>query len=156
MQERFQRFTNLITSISRSIYRMKTEAMAKYDLKSSHLSCMYYLTAGKARTAAQLAKLSEEDKANVSRTLGELEKRGLITREIGSQGRPKRTITLTVEGAKIGEFLREHIENIFQIVSEDIDEAERDAMYRSLTRIDKRLRMLSEADGNTTQDMRER
>lgn len=125
---------------------MKTEAMAEYDLKSSHLSCIYYLMVGKARTAAQLTKLGDEDKANVSRTLGELEKRGLITRELGSGGRPKRTITLTEEGAEIGEFLREHIENILEIVSDDIDEAEREAMYSALTQIDKRLRMLYEAD----------
>ncbi len=145
MQERFQRFTSLISSIGRSIYRMKTEAMAEYDLKSSHLSCIYYLKAGVARTAAQLARLSEEDKANVSRTLGELEKRGLITRELGSRGRPKRTITLTDEGDEIGDFLVKHIENIFATVSDGIEDHEREAMYHALTIIDKRLRTLSKA-----------
>ena len=146
MQERFQRFTSLISSIGRSIYRIKTEAMAEYELKSSHLACIYYLKVGVARTAAQLAKLSEEDKANVSRTLGELEKRGLITRELGSRGRPKRTITLTNEGDEIGEFLVEHIENIFTIVSDGIDAREREAMYHALTVIDDKLRTLSETN----------
>lgn len=146
MQERFQRFTSLISSIGRSIYRMKTEAMAKYDLKSSHLSCIYYLKAGVARTAAQLARLSEEDKANISRTLKELEARGFITRELGASGRPKRTITLTSEGGEVGEFLVRHIENIIEIVSGDIPSCEREVMYQALSSIDERLRSLCEAN----------
>jgi len=43
MNNRFETFTLLITSINRSIRRIKTETMARYELKSPHVSCLYYL-----------------------------------------------------------------------------------------------------------------
>ena len=43
MIERFETFTVLITKISRSIRKIKTEEMAKFNLKSPHVSCLYYL-----------------------------------------------------------------------------------------------------------------
>lgn len=144
MQKRFRVFTNLITSIGRSIYRMKAEAMAEYDLKSSHLGCIYYLGVGAARTAAQLARLADEDKANISRALGELEKQGLITRERSEKGRLKRTVALTAEGREVADFLSEHVENILTIVGEGITDEEREIMYRTLGKIDEKLRALCE------------
>ena len=41
--ERFQTFTVLITSINRSIHKIKTEEMAEFNLKSAHVNCLYYL-----------------------------------------------------------------------------------------------------------------
>ena len=43
MEKRFQKFTVLITKINRNIKRIKTEEMDKYNLKSPHVSCLYYL-----------------------------------------------------------------------------------------------------------------
>ena len=43
MDERFQKFTLLLTAVGRSIHRIKTEEMARFNLKSSHVSCLYYL-----------------------------------------------------------------------------------------------------------------
>ncbi len=124
---------------------MKADAMAEYDLKSSHLCCIYYLRDGIARTAAQLARLADEDKANISRALGELEKRGLIIRERSEKGRLKRTVVLTGEGKEVAEFLEERIESTLIAVSDRIPEGEREIMYRTLATIDGRLRALSES-----------
>ena len=43
MEERYKSFTVLISGISRSIRRIKTEEMAEFNLKSPHVSCLYYL-----------------------------------------------------------------------------------------------------------------
>lgn len=43
MNNRFETFTLLITSLNRSIRRIKTETMARYELKSPHVSRLYYL-----------------------------------------------------------------------------------------------------------------
>jgi len=128
-----------MNSIGRSIYRIKSEAMAEFDLKSSHVTCIYFLHRGFARTASDLCEVCEEDKANISRALKELEERGLITRELTAKGRPKRNITLTKEGHAIGDFLSKRVANILEIVGEGVDEGERDIMYRILSLIDKRL-----------------
>ena len=42
MLDRFKTFTLLITNINRSIRKIKTEEMAEYNLKSIHISCLYY------------------------------------------------------------------------------------------------------------------
>ena len=43
MEERFGTFTILISKISRSIKRIKSEEMAEFQLKGPHVSCLYYL-----------------------------------------------------------------------------------------------------------------
>ena len=43
MQDRFEAFTVLIAKISRSIRRIKADEMAEYDLKATHVNCLYYL-----------------------------------------------------------------------------------------------------------------
>ena len=69
MQDRFVMFTTLIGNISRSIFRMKSELMSEFDLKSSHVSCLYYLHHGMAKSSAELCRVCDEDKANISRAV---------------------------------------------------------------------------------------
>ena len=81
MQERFETFTVLINRISRNIRRIKNQEMADYDLRSAHVSCLYYMyTLGEA-TATDLCERCEEDKATISRALDYLETNGYMTRD---------------------------------------------------------------------------
>ena len=59
MNNRFETFTVLITSINRLIRRIKTETMAQYDLKSPHVSCLYYLYMHPGMTAAELCEVCD-------------------------------------------------------------------------------------------------
>ena len=43
MNERFETFTVMINRISRNIRKIKNQEMAEYNLRSSHISCLYYL-----------------------------------------------------------------------------------------------------------------
>ena len=77
--DRYSRFTILINRISRSIHRIKDDAMCKYGLKSAHVSCLYYLyKEGKPLTARELCDACEEDKAAVSRAIDLLCKEGYV------------------------------------------------------------------------------
>jgi len=69
MEERFQAFTVLIGSINRSIHRIKTGEMSEFQLRSSHVSCLYYLFKSGSLTAKEICTLCEEDKANISRAV---------------------------------------------------------------------------------------
>jgi DNA-binding MarR family transcriptional regulator len=73
MEERFQAFTVLVSNLNRCIYKIKTEEMAEYNLKSSHVSCIYYIYRYGSLTPKELCDLCGEDKANISRTLKYLE-----------------------------------------------------------------------------------
>ncbi len=143
MHERFKNFTNLIAGISRSIYRLKLEAMAKFDLKSSHVSCIYYLYQEIAHTATELCEVCEEDKANISRALRELEEEGHIVRQKSARGRPTRRLSLTESGMEIGKSLSMSIIEVMTAASVGISDGDRDIMYKSLFKIDANLLRLT-------------
>ena len=79
MKERFKTFTVLIAKISRGIRKIKTEEMAEFNLKSPHVSCLYYLFKSKTLTAKELCDVCDEDKAAVSRSIDFLESNNYIT-----------------------------------------------------------------------------
>ena len=54
--ERFETFTVLINRISRNIRKIKNQEMAEYNLKSAHVSCLYYIFKAKTVILATGAK----------------------------------------------------------------------------------------------------
>ena len=79
MPGRFERFTVLISEIARRIHRIKTAEMEEFGLRGSHVSCLYYLARFGPMSAGELCERCGEDKANVSRTVAELRKKGMLT-----------------------------------------------------------------------------
>lgn len=142
MQERFKTFTVLITKINRSIRRIKTEEMAEFDLKSPHVSCLYYLYKAQTLTAKELCDICEEDKAAVSRSIEYLETNGYVTCNSKMQKRYRTPLELTEKGREIGARIVERIDRILGAASEGLDEAERLVMYRSLALISENLQKL--------------
>lgn len=78
MKDRYETFTVLITKISRNIRKIKNQGMADYNLRSLHISCLYYLYSSEGITATDLCERCDEDKATISRSLGYLERGGYI------------------------------------------------------------------------------
>ena len=145
MENRFETFTVLITSLSRSIRRIKAATMAAYELKSPHVSCLYYLYKQPGMTAAELCEVCEEDKAAVSRSLLYLEQKNYLVREGLSEkgGRDgakhyRTPLTLTEEGLKIAE----KVDRVLEAVGEGVSEEERAVMYRALEQINRNLRAI--------------
>lgn len=54
MNNRFETFTVLINRISRNIRKIKNQEMADYNLRSSHISCLYYIYSSEGITATDL------------------------------------------------------------------------------------------------------
>ena len=139
MQDRFVMFTTLIGNISRSIFRMKSELMSEFDLKSSHVSCLYYLHHGMAKSSAELCRVCDEDKANISRAVKELEERGMIVRQRDSRGRRSGRLAITDDGHEIAIFITEQIDNILAVLDGAATDEERRIMYKALSGISTRL-----------------
>ena len=78
MEQRFETFTTQIAKISRCIRRIKTGEMAEFNLKSPHVSCLYYLYQSDGMTAKELSDVCDEDKAAISRAISYLEENGYI------------------------------------------------------------------------------
>jgi DNA-binding MarR family transcriptional regulator len=139
MENRFETFTLLIASINRAIQKIKTEEMAEFDLKSSHVSCLYYLYKEEMLTARDLCLICGEDKANISRSIKYLEQNGYLVCESTAQKRYLSAIKLTERGREVGEQLARRVDGILDSASLGISEDDRAVMYRSLSLINENL-----------------
>ena len=145
MQERFQTFTVLIARLNRCIRKIKTEEMAGFNLKSPHVSCLYYLYKSDSLTSKELCDICEEDKANISRSIEYLEKNGYLVCKSKTEKRYKSPLILTEKGRETGEYIVRKIDAILDSVSEGIPEEHRMIMYRSLSVICDNLQKICDA-----------
>ena len=142
MIERFEEFTLLISKLTRSIRRIKTEEMGKWNLKTCHVSCIYYLYERGALTSKELCDICGEDKANMSRSIEYLEENGYLKRTETSKKRYKTHFELTQKGRSVGENIFNRIGEILQKSSEGLSVEEREIMYRGLRLINDNLQKI--------------
>ena len=139
MEERFNAFTVLISKISRCIRRIKTGEMDEFNLKSPHVSCLYYLYKMGSLTAKELCDICGEDKSALSRSIEYLEDNGYLICESNQKKRYRSPLTLTEKGIKIGEGIAEKIDKILDLVSDGLSNENRIILYESLTLISNNL-----------------
>ena len=144
MNNRFETFTVLINRISRNIRRIKNQEMAEYNLRSSQISCLYYLYSSAHLTATELCELCEEDKATVSRALDYLKTNGYLTCRAEGAKRYKSPLILTDQGIAVGKKISHKIDQVLDRISDELTEEERIAFYRSLTIISNSLDKVAE------------
>ncbi|MBQ9791258.1 MAG: winged helix-turn-helix transcriptional regulator [Clostridia bacterium] len=135
MENRFATFTILMTKINRFIRKIKTIEMAEFDLKSPHVSCLYYLYVAKSLTAKELCDLCDEDKASISRSIEYLEKNEYITCSSSQKKRYKSPLTLTEKGVNVAKKIVVIIDKMLEKASIGVTDEERHIMYKSLSTI---------------------
>lgn len=139
MEERFHTFTVLISNINRFIRKIKTEEMVEFNLKSPHVSCLYYLLKMGSLTAKELCDICQEDKASLSRSIDYLETNGYLVCDSNLKKRYKSPLTLTTEGKKIAEIISQKIDSILNLASNGLDDSDRNILYQSLQLISNNL-----------------
>ncbi len=148
MEERYQMFTTLITKCARSIKRIKSNEMSGMNMKSSYVSCLYYLYINdKAMTAKELCDVCEEDKAHVSRSIDALENDGYVICDSKTVKRYNSPISLTEKGLLVAKEVVKKIENIVEMASLGLSESNRKIFYESLGLISNNLEMICEKYG---------
>ena len=139
MEERFKVFTVLVSKINRNIKRIKTEEMREYNLKSPHVSCLYYIYKMGELTATNLCDICGEDKAAISRTIDYLQENGYIAREESEKKHYNSQLSLTKKGKSVSEKIAQKIDKIVDLASLSLDNETRMAMYKGLTLINDNL-----------------
>ena len=142
MQERFKTFTVLVANINRCIHKIKAEEMSDFNLKSSHVSCLYYIYKENSLTAKELCDLCCEDKANISRAIKFLESNGYLVCTAKSNNRYQAPFQLTDKGKEVGEYIVRKIDNILNSASVGLSEEDRRTMYYGLNLINENLNKL--------------
>ena len=117
LETRFETFTALIAGINHNMRKLKTEVMAEFDLRSTHLYCLYYLYRDGELTPGELCELCTEDKASISRSLRELESRGYLCVS-DSAKKYRKPVTLTGSGREIAQKISEHAEGLFLLAGD--------------------------------------
>ena len=113
--------------------------MTAYHLRSTHISCLYYIYSLDGVTAAELCEHCEEDKATVSRALCYLEDNGFIYRNTDCSKRYKSPLYLTDKGQAAGKRIAEKISEVLDIIGCTLTKDERAAFYRTLSAISRIL-----------------
>lgn len=139
MQERFKNFTVLITRINRSIHKIKTAEMAQFNLKSPHVSCLYYLYKSDELTAKELCDVCAEDKASISRSIDYLEKNGYLYCDSDAKKRYRAPLRLTEQGRQTARQIAEKIDGVLAVSDAGLTDEERAIMYRALDAVCKNL-----------------
>ncbi len=148
MEERYQLFTTLISKCARGVKRIKSNEMSGMSMRSSFVSCLYYLYInGKAMTAKELCEACEEDKAHVSRTVDALESDGYVTRASKTAKRYNSPISLTERGVCVAKEVASKIDDIVERASKGLSDEKRAIFYESLSLIANNLERIYEDYG---------
>ena len=144
MEDRFEIFTTRVASISRNIRKIKTEEMREFDLKSPHVSCLYYLYKKNGTlTATQLCDICEEDKAAISRSIDYLEKNDYLYCESKTEKKYNCPIVLTEKGLKVAKILVDKVDKVLSLASIGLSEEDRAVFYKALILISDNLKSLT-------------
>ena len=148
MVERFETFTILLNRINRNIRKIKNKEMANYELRSPHVSCLYYLYISEGLTSKDLCERCEEDKATISRTLDYLEKNGYLVCKSDSKKRYNAPFELTERGMRAGKRIADKIAAVLEEISTGLSDEDRMLFYRSLNIISENIEQVAKSYEN--------
>lgn len=141
MLERFFRFSCGIFEISRCWHRLAAEEMEKQGLRGPYAIYLLMIWREQAGiTAAQLSEMCGRDKADVSRAVSMMEKKGLLTKE-GSAYRA--VLKLTELGSSVAEHVCRRAAVAVENAGQGFSAEQREVFYQVLETITGNLQDLS-------------
>ena len=135
-KDRFEIFSTSIMHVVRSVQILKSHKMAEYGLKGTNAVCLCRLLEGEGGlTAAELSSACELDKAQVSRSMAELQEKGFVVREGDDERRYKQRYVFTPKGQHAALDIRYTISEIEEAASKNIPPASLDHFYHTLYKL---------------------
>ncbi len=147
MESRYDKFTSLILNINRSIQKIKAFEMSAFNLKGKEVQCVYHLSLSKSGLSlTELCALCYEDKGALSRTLVDLEKKGIVKKG-ESVLKYKCPYLLTERGRALGEKVCSLTQEMVNRGSAGIKESEREKFYKNLALVNENLQNICKLYG---------
>lgn len=116
-------FGYIISNTGRKLSHQLTQLFQPYDVTSEQWSIMFCLTDEDGITHKELARKTEKDRANVTRLVDQLERKGLVQRVNNPEDRRSIQLYLTETGKEIVDKLipieQSFIENMLSGISEE-------------------------------------
>ena len=132
----YESFVPATMRIAKAVQIVKSQKMGAYDLKGTNAACLCrILMSEDGLTATQLATSCKIDKAQVSRAMTELVKRGLVTRDDMNGHRYKQKYCLTDAGVIAATDIAETTRGICDVLYSGISEKELKVFHDVLGRM---------------------
>ncbi len=144
MLSRFENFSAVITEIHRHLVKISSDVMKKYGLQGSSARLLLILLKNGSMTAADIAKESGKNKAEISRNISYLEEK-LLVKKIESSTNYRVMLELTEEGKETAKKIDSIAERAVSLTGGEISEEDRAILYKSLDVIAKNLRAISKS-----------
>ena len=144
MRSKYEQFSASVLCLSRCIQKIQRTEMAKYGLKGAHAQCL--ITMGhypEGVTVAQLSRISEKDKAAISRTLSELEKQGLVQKKKDGDNAYRAPVLLTEAGREASARVEQLAQMAVEQAGVGLTEERRAVFYETLELIAGNLTRIS-------------
>ena len=141
---RFEVFSLGLSQLTNRWNKIATDELKPFGLKgraSVYMIALYKSEEG--LTCANLAEICCRDKAEVSRVISEMEKKGLVIREQVAGNGYRAKIRLTEEGRKATYELRERIKLAVEKGGAGLSDEQREHFYYALQVIAKNLQEIS-------------
>lgn len=142
MLTRFENFSLLIFELHKLIVKISAEEMKKYGLQSPAALLLLVLNKDKACTAASLARKIGKNKAEISRTLKELEAKSFIEKKKSSTNY-RVEIKLTESGCQTASAIEGEAIRAVSLASRGICDDDRETMYKALDLIRENLQTIT-------------
>lgn len=104
MIKRFERFIFTISEIHRHWHRISADAMQEYGLKGPYAIYLVIMRRyAEGITSAKMSEICGRNKADVSRAISDMEKKGLVKRESVNNNNYRAKLILTEQGHEAAE-----------------------------------------------------
>ena len=152
MINRFEEFTNLISSIYKNMLRIRRNEMAKFGLKGPHAQCLVALSQyPEGVTMTQLCEICDLDKAAISRSVAEMEECGVILPRSNGENRYRALLVLSDKGYCIVNRLNEIIHDLILGAGYNVSEEDRETHYMVLRQVNANLaKIVQYSTGNNS------
>lgn len=139
MDALFENFTVSILKLNKLVHKIKLYEMKEYGLQAVHVMCIYYISrSADGITAGELARLTLEDKAAISRAVALLLRKGYVSCD---GRRYNSVIKITEAGQKVSDYIDRKAERAVNAgMDGTLTDERRDEFYKSLALISQNLK----------------
>lgn len=141
-EKRVEDFLSCFREINKLLFKIKSEAVCEFGLKSIHVMCLFYLSTKGAMSSSSLVKLTLEDKAAISKAIKLLKEKGFVDFKKGYNEK----ISLTEAGEEISEEVKKECYEVLKEARKDISDDEASTFTKVLNRIFENLKEYSEKE----------
>ena len=136
MISKYEHFSLSVSCIYHDIQRIERTEMEKFGLKGPHAQTLLAMRRHpQGITSVQLCEICEKDKAAVSRSVAELEEKGMITRNQVNGSTYRAKLKLTEQGIAAADAVSERARQAVEQAGQGLSDDKRQIFYEVMALI---------------------